>query len=322
MPEVAVAVVVTPKFSPFHLSIPSIIFGHERYAAGRFRLRLCAEVAGQVASDSGFSVYTEHGLEGLADADMIIVPYWPDPDQLPSQRMQDALRSAHQRGAMIVGLCLGTYVLAYSGLLDGHKAATHWEFEADFSRRFPTIQLDTHALYVEGDNLVTSAGTAAALDCCLHLVRRYYGSQVANGIARSMVVPPYREGGQAQFIEQPIPVTTRDSLINGLLDHLRRHLQDPHTIDSLAEHVCMSRRSFTRHFLRATGMSVNDWLNAERLQFSQRLLETTSHSIEIIAGMAGFNSAVTYRQQFKKQFQVSPQDWRRTFQGREYPING
>ncbi|AJQ97479.1 GlxA family transcriptional regulator [Gynuella sunshinyii] len=322
MPEIAVAVIVTPGFSPFHLSIPSIIFGHERYAAGRFSLRLCAEVAGQIASDSGFSVHTEYGLEALADADMIIVPYWPDPDQLPSQLMQDALRRAHQRGAMVVGLCLGTYVLAYSGLLDGHKAATHWEYEADFCHRFPTVQLDTYALYVEDGGLVTSAGTAAALDCCLHLVRRYYGSQVANGIARSMVIPPYREGGQAQFIERPIPVTSRDSHINALLDYLRRNLQQAHTIDSLAEHVCMSRRTFTRHFLRATGMSVNDWLNSERLQFSQRLLESTGHSIEIIAGMAGFNSAVTYRQQFKKQFQVSPQDWRRTFQGREHSIDG
>ena len=200
---------------------------------------------------------------------------------------------ARDNGAEIVGLCLGLFVLAYAGLLDGKRAATHWEFEHQFQSLFPHVQLDINALYVDDGNIITSAGTAAALDCCLYIIRR--------------------EGGQAQFIAQPVPKDTRDGRINCLIDYLQQHITEPHSLDSLAEVVSMSRRTLTRHFIKATGMSVADWLTAERLRRSQILLEAGNMPIERVAELVGFNSAVTWRQQFKARFGVSPAEWRKTF---------
>ncbi len=227
--------------------------------------------------------------------------------------MIEALIRCHERGAHVVGLCYGTYALAYAGLLDGKRASTHWLAEQDFSGRFPKVKLDTNALYVEEDRLVTSAGTAAGLDCCLFLVREYYGAQIANKVARVMVVAPHREGGQAQFIEQPVAVSTQDAHINRLLDYLRAHLASSHTIDELAARTAMSRRTFTRHFQRATGMTVVEWLVNERLRRGSELLETTSLSVETIAERVGFHTATSFRQHFKQRHQVSPRDWRKTF---------
>jgi len=179
------------------------------------------------------------------------------------------------------------------------------------------VHLDNNSLYTTDDRLVTSAGTAAGLDCCLNIVREHCGSTVANRAARRMVVPPYREGGQAQFIERPVPVNTRDEKINELIEYLRRNLDKPHDLDALAGFVNMSRRTFTRHFLKATGITVGEWLNAQRLQRSQELLETTSISIEGVAEMAGFQSPVSFRQSFRARFNVSPREWRRAFRGPE-----
>jgi transcriptional regulator GlxA family with amidase domain len=204
-------------------------------------------------------------------------------------------------------------VLAYAGILDGKRAATHWEFERQFQVQFPQVQLDINALYVDDDNIITSAGTAAALDCCLYIIRQRFGSVIANRIARRMIVPPHREGGQAQFIAQPVPENTRDARINCLIDYLQRHITQPHSLNTLAEVVAMSRRTLTRHFAKATGMTVAAWLTAERLRRSQLLLETSNLPIEAVAEQVGFVSAVTYRQQFKARFGVSPAEWRKTF---------
>ena len=206
-----------------------------------------------------------------------------------------------------------TFVLGYAGLLDGRRAATHWEFEQDFQRRFPQVQLDINALYVDDQRIITSAGTAAALDCCLYIIRQRFGSLAANQIARRMIVSPHREGGQAQFIAQPVPKNTRDARINCLLDYLQQHIAEPHSLDSLARVVAMSRRTLTRHFARATGMSITDWLTAERLRRSQTLLEAGDLPVEQVAEAVGYLSAVTWRQQFKARFGVSPTEWRRTF---------
>ena len=206
-------------------------------------------------------------------------------------------------------------MLAYSGLLDGKSAATHWKYEEDFKSRFPEIHLNTNVLYVDEDGLITSAGTAAGLDCCLYVVREIYGRAFANAIARHMVVSPHREGGQAQFIDRPVPDTSDDSRISRLLEDLRENLSQPHGLDSLAAAVMMSRRTFTRHFQKATGMSVVEWLTAARLHRSQELLELTTHSVDDIAFMAGFLSPVSFRKYFKARFGVSPSTWRKTFQG-------
>ncbi|WP_187488420.1 GlxA family transcriptional regulator [Duffyella gerundensis] len=315
MSALTVAVVITPGFSPFHFSVPCILFGNAMPDPQLFNVEICAEQPGTVLSDIGLSMNVEHGLERLAVADIVIVPFWHNPDERPAQALLDALTHAWQRGAEVVGLCLGTYVLAYAGLLDHHRAATHWEYERDFSARFPAVHLDSNSLYTCDERLITSAGTAAGIDCCLNIIRQHYGAAVANRVARRMVVPPYREGGQAQFIERPLPENTRDAKINALMDYLRRNLDQLHDLDSLARFVNMSRRTLTRHFLKATGTSLGEWLNAERLQRSQELLETTDNSIESVAAMAGFQSPISFRQSFKARFGVSPSEWRRTFRG-------
>ncbi|ANC40969.1 AraC family transcriptional regulator [Hafnia alvei] len=316
MPSLSVAVVATPGVSPFHFSIPFMIFGRA-VEPDLFNVSICAEEAGPVRSDMGFTIDVPHGLELLRIADIIVIPYWNHPDEKPSERLLIGLRDAWHRGAEIVGLCLGAYVLAYSGLLDDRRAATHWEFEQDFRNRFPCIRLDNNALYTTDERLITSAGTAAGIDCCLNIIREHYGSQAANHAARRMVVPPYREGGQAQFIEHPVPTNTRDEKINELLDYIRSNLARPHDLKALASLVNMSRRTFTRHFLKTTGVTVGVWINVQRLQRSQELLETTSASIESVSELAGFQSPVSFRQSFKARFNVSPSEWRRAFRGPE-----
>lgn len=315
MSALTVAVIATAGFSPFHFSVPCIIFGQSMPQPDLFCLEICAEQPGIVLSDIGLSMNIKHGLELLDVADIVIVPFWRHPEERPSQALLDALIKAWQRGAEVVGLCLGAYVLAYSGLLDKHRAATHWEYEQDFIGRFPAVHLDCNSLYTTDDRLITSAGTAAGIDCCLNIIREHYGSVVANRVARRMVVPPYREGGQAQFIERPVPVSTRDGKMNELIEYLRRNLNKPHDLDSLASFVSMSRRTLTRHFLKATGTTLGEWLNAERLQRSQELLETTNSSIESVADMTGFQSPVSFRQSFKARFGISPSEWRRAFRG-------
>jgi transcriptional regulator GlxA family with amidase domain len=206
-------------------------------------------------------------------------------------------------------------VLAEAGLLDGRQATTHWAFAEDFARRYPRVHLNADVLYVDAGNIVTSAGTAAGIDCCLHMLRQRFGAETANAVARRLVVPPHRQGGQAQFIAQPMPATAHDSRLAGLIDWVRANLQQPHSLDSLAEKSLMSRRSFTRHFRDLTGSTVGNWLLGERLALSQRLLETTDQSVESIAALAGFGSPVSLRHHFRQAYGISPSTWRQNFKG-------
>ncbi|WP_120512376.1 GlxA family transcriptional regulator [Photobacterium salinisoli] len=308
-----VAVIAFNQFSTFHFSVPCIIFDDILPDMKLFNLTICAGEPGQIRSSHGLIIDAPSGLDGLNNADIIIVPYWRKSSEQPNSALLDALRKAHARGAQIVGLCLGTYVLAYAGLLHHRRASTHWEFEQDFSQRFPDTILDTNALYVDDGSVVTSAGTAAGLDCCLYLLRQRYGSAIANKVARRMVIPPHRDGGQAQFIERPVPATTQDERINRLLAYLRGTLDQHHELDSLAERVMMTRRTFTRHFQKATGASVGEWLLSERLQRSQELLESTTLPIESVAAQVGFTSATSFRDHFKKKCNVTPSEWRKSF---------
>ncbi len=252
---------------------------------------------------------------GAEKADVIVVPSWRDVDEAAPGPLLKALREAHARGAQIVGLCLGAHVLAEAGLLDGRRATTHWEYAKSFAQRFPTVDVDPDVLYVEDGNVLTSAGTAAGIDACLHLLRKQLGAVEANRVARRLVVPPHREGGQAQFIEQPLPRTAGGARLAHLIDDVRKRLQEQHTLDSLAIDAKMSRRTFTRHFKGLTGTSVQSWLLAERLAFSQRLLERTDQSVENVSDMAGFGSVVSLRHHFRRAFGVSPMTWRRNFGG-------
>nr|WP_279716454.1 helix-turn-helix domain-containing protein [Chelonobacter oris] len=309
-----VALVAYPDFSPFLFSVPYMIFGEEMLPGQKLFDLLTVSPSSELSCvGNGLNLQAKCGPEALQNADIIIIPGWHNIDETPSNDFLLALQQAYQRGAHLVGLCLGTYVLAYAGLLDGKKAATHWEAEADFSRRFPQVRLDANALYVEEQRILTSAGTGAGLDCCLHLVREYHGSRTANKIARRMVIAPHRDGGQAQFIERPLPQSTQDVQINQLLAYLRENPTQSHSLEQLAQRAAMSRRTFTRHFHKATGMSVGEWLLAERLQRVQLLLETTALSIEQVAEQAGFNSGSSLRDHFKRRFNLSPTAWRKIF---------
>ncbi|HCF2339826.1 helix-turn-helix domain-containing protein [Pseudomonas paraeruginosa] len=315
MPRQSVAVVAFDRISPFHLSVPCLVFGQECYdpCAQAFDLRVCAAEPGRLRTTVGFAIETGVGLEALADAQTIIVPSWRDPHERPPQALLQALVAARARGAQLVGLCLGAFVLAEAGLLDGRRATTHWMWADDFAARFPAVRVEPDVLYIEDDGLLTSAGTVAGIDCCLHLVRQRLGAQTTNHLARRLVVAPHRQGGQAQFIEQPLPDSAQDGRLGDLLVWLRQNLDQPHSLDSLARRVLMSRRTFTRHFRQLTGTTVSQWLQAERLALAQRLLETTEHSVQAIAELAGFGSAVSLRQRFSAAFGVPPLGYRRAF---------
>ncbi len=309
---VRVTLMAIPGVSAFHLSVPLAIFEMAFDEAPAFTVRIAVDPA--EPDDAGrFSLSTDGGLALLDDADVVIVAGWVDVARAPSAALQDALRRAHARGAYVVGLCYGAYALAYAGLLDGRRASTHWLAEADFQQRFPDVVLDINALYVDEARLVTSAGTAAGLDCCLHLVRAIRGARAANRVARAMVLAPHREGGQAQFIEQPVADDRRDTVLGALLADLRADLGQDVSIDTLASSAAMSRRTFTRRFGKATGMSVARWIDAERLRKAKDLLETTRLPIDHVAERSGFRSAVSFRQAFKRAMQVSPSEWRRAF---------
>ncbi|MBB4845206.1 transcriptional regulator GlxA family with amidase domain [Paucibacter oligotrophus] len=308
-----VAVLAFDQISAFHLAVPCAVFGEAQAGVPAFDVRVCAAEPGRLRSTAGFALQPDFGLAVLRRADIVIVPSWRDPGEAVPAALLKALQAAHRRGAQIVGLCLGAYVLAEAGLLAGCRATTHWAYAQDFARRFPQIAVEVDVLYIEEGQVLTSAGTAAGIDACLHLLRRRCGSQLANSVARRLVVPPHRQGGQAQYIEQAVPLRARESKLSALLDEVRAKLDQPHSLDSLAARALMSRRSFTRHFQQLTGSTVGEWLLRERLSYCQRLLEGGDQSVEVVAAQAGFGSAASLRLHFHKAFAVSPSAWRRSF---------
>lgn len=217
----------------------------------------------------------------------------------------------------MVGLCLGSFPLAEAGLLDGKTATTHWEAAETLAKRFLKVKVDSDVLYVAGEDVLTSAGVAAGLDCCLHLLREICGAEVANRMARRLVVAPHRQGGQAQFIERPVPQTHSDNRFSQVLEWITENLEKEHSIDSLAQRAAMSRRNFTRHFRQATGTSVKQWLLGQRLAHAQRMLESGDASIEVVAMEAGFGSALSLRQHFRSAFRTSPSTYRASFRENE-----
>lgn len=310
---VSIAVVAFDRISPFHLAVPCVVFGEKHPGCPTFDFMVCRTDAGRLRTSGGFDIAARYSLSALRKADIIIVPSWRDTAEKPPTALLTALDSAYARGAKIVGLCLGAYVLAEAGLLDGRSATTHWAYAQDFAERYPQVRLDSDVLYVEDHGIVTSAGTAAGLDCCLYLLRQIHGSQVANSVARRLVIPPHRQGGQAQFIEQPIPNTPADCRLSELFAWVRGNLALAHSVDSLAERALMSRRTFTRQFKQLTGMGCVSWLLAERLAYAQRLLESTSGSIDVVAERAGFGSPESLRLHFRRQFGIAPTEWRKQF---------
>ncbi len=311
-----VAVVAFDGISPFHLSVPCLVFGEDRSVIGvpPFRLLVCATQTGRLRTSAGFDIDVAHDLSALRRAQIVIVPSWRDTAEKPPAALLDALRRAHRRGAQIVGLCLGAFVVADAGLLDGRGATTHWAYAGAFAARYPAVRLDPDVLYLDHGDVLTSAGTAASLDCCLHLLRQRCGAEIAHRVARRLVVAPHREGGQAQFIEQPLPTAQRGDKLQALLGWIVQHLDQAHSVDSLASRVAMSRRTFTRRFRQTTGTTLLQWLLSQRLARARRLLETTDRAVEWVALEAGFGSAVSLRQHFAASLGTSPTRYRSQFQ--------
>jgi transcriptional regulator GlxA family with amidase domain len=311
-----IAVVAFHGISPFQVAAPCLVFGADLRELGvpQFDLRVVAVEPAPLRTAAGFSIHTPHGLAALRRADVVIVPSWRHlhSDEPPAPLLR-ALRAAHARGATVVGLCTGAFVLAAAGLLDGRRATTHWRWAAAFAARHPAVNLDPSVLYVDEGSVVTSAGIAAGLDCCLHLLRRWCGAEVANRVARRLVLAPHRRGGQAQFIEQPMPPPDADARLQDLLQWLLAHIGERHDLDTLARRVAMSRRTFTRQFQKATGTSVVQWLTHQRLMLAGRLLETTDRPVESIAADAGFGSALSLRQHFGARYGMPPAAYRRQY---------
>ena len=298
----------------FEFSCAAEVFGLPRpeFGAGWYRFETCSPRARRVRSQYGLSIAVDGGLERLAEAGTVIVPGWQGADVPVPQTVIDALRAAHARGARLLSICSGVFVLAASGLLDGRRATTHWRYAEALRLRYPRIEVDPAVLYVDEGQILSSAGSAAGLDLCLHLIRRDHGPAIANQVARRLVIPPHREGGQAQFLEQPVARTESGSL-SVLMDKAMRRLAEPLPISELARMATTSERTLMRRFRSATGMSPADWLTRMRVDRARQLLETTALSIDRIATQTGFGTATTLRHHFRRKLGVSPNDYRRRF---------
>lgn len=311
---IKVAVIAFDGITPFHLSVPSLVFEAELGSAAEvsFVVTVCAVNEGPL-STSRFTILAEHNLSVLNDADIVIMPSWYEDYRSAPAVLLDALSAAYERGAKMVGLCLGAFPLAQAGLLSGKSATTHWLAADELARRYPDINVKPEVLYVDEGSIITSGGVAAGLDCCLHILRQMVGAEAANRAARRLLIAPHRDGGQAQFIERPLPVSGSDNRLSQVLDWVGHHLDEPHNVDSLAERAAMSRRNFTRHFRQLTGTSFKQWLLSQRLSYAQRMLESSDASIESISQAAGFGTALSLRQHFKNSFRTSPSIYRRLF---------
>ena len=259
-----------------------------------------------------FRLEPDRGLDQLARAGTVIVPALADADDEPPADLVDAVRAAHEAGARVASLCTGAFVLAAAGLLDGQRATTHWAHTEALAARYPEVLVDPDVLYVDGGSVLTSAGKAAAMDLCLHLVRADHGASVANTVARRLVVPPHRAGGQAQFVTSPVPARDGHSL-GELFPWVAARLDHPLTVEDLARQANMSSRNLGRHFRSVTGTTPLQWLLTQRIRRAQELLETTNDSVEAIAAAAGMGTATTLRRHFNRTVGVPPDAYRRTF---------
>lgn len=313
-----VAVLAVDGVIPFELSVPSRIFRAAQGPGGEplYDVVTCTVDGRPVATAADYSIAVEHDASVLASADTVVVPAaeWfaglTDADSLPA-----GLAAALARirpGTRIVSICIGTYVLAAAGLLDGRPATTHWRDAERFAAAFPKVRMDADVLFVDDGDVLTSAGAAAGVDLCLHLVRRDHGSRVANQVARACVVPPWRDGGQAQYVEHPVPEPSSVGTAPTRAWAMTR-LGTPLRLDDLADHAGMSRRTFTRHFRQEVGLSPGQWLTQQRIALARQLLESTDLPVDRVADRAGFGTAASFRQHLQAAVGVSPHAYRRTF---------
>lgn len=319
-----VALLVLDSTAPFELGLIHEVFGVDRTDDGvpPFDLRICGPRPGELISfgavATGMQIVVPHGLEVLQDADLIAIPaYQQDSDGMTlagrtAPRVHEALQAAHARGAHLLSVCSGAFLLGEAGLLDGRACTTHWRHAAELQQRVPTARVDPDVLFVEDGTIITSAGTAAGIDACLHLVRSELGAEVATRIARRMVVPPQRDGGQRQYIDLPVPECMGDSL-QPVLEFMVEHLGEEHSVGALSARAAMSTRTFARRFAAETGTTPGKWLTLQRLGQARRLLEETELTVEQVAARCGYSSAALLRHHFTRAVGLPPQQYRRQF---------
>lgn len=318
----SVAILAYDGMSGFESGVAAEIFGmtelSERFSAGLispwYSVKLCSEQP-EIRLLGGATVRTSYGLDDLAAADTVVIPSVSDVAQPISPELVSAIRAADSREARLVSICSGAFALAAAGVLDGRSATTHWIYVDLLRERYPAITIDPAPLYVDNGRVLTSAGCAAGLDLCLHIVRSDHGARVANDVARRLVIAPHRGGGQAQYIETPVPEPTTDGRIAAGMAWALENLDSTITLDDLAAQSTMSRRSYLRQFAKANGTTPIKWLTAQRIQASLALLESSSFSVEQIADRVGFDSPVTYRYHFVRQMRTTPSEYRACFTG-------
>ncbi|OQP87499.1 hypothetical protein BTR14_06120 [Rhizobium rhizosphaerae] len=302
-----IAVLAYDRISPFMLSTPLAVFA-EPFLAGGHQLEICAATP-RLSATAGLHIEAPAALDASLLADVVILPGWRDAQEPVSPDIVAVLRAAGERGALVVGLCLGAFGLAEAGLLDGRRATTHWARAELFAARYPAIDVDPGALFIDEGPVLTSAGIAAGLDCCLHLLARLSGIGEAHRVARHLVVAPQRGGAQPQLLERPVPGTSADRRVAGLLESLRADPLEAPSLDTLAQRAGMSRRSLTRHIRAQTGGSLGDWLKRVRLARAQDLLAAGGRGLEDVAARAGFVDAQALRAAFRQELGLTPRQW-------------
>jgi transcriptional regulator GlxA family with amidase domain len=314
-----VAVVVLNGFSPFELGVVCEVFGTDRSDEGLpgYDFAVVAGEPGPLRSETGFTLQTPFGLERIKQADLIAVPAMCDDvahcasGQFPEPLLA-TLRDGVNRGARVLSVCTGAFILGAAGLLDRRRCTTHWRHARELARLFPSAQVDPSVLYVDDDPVITSAGTAAGIDACLYLVRKEQGSRVANAIARRMVVPPHRDGGQAQYVERPVAEPTADTL-SDIIGWMELHLGEQVTVGEMARRAAMSARTFARRFVQETGTTPQRWLTGQRILLAQQLLEETDATVDVVADQSGFGNATALRHHFRLWRATTPHAYRRQF---------
>jgi AraC family transcriptional regulator, transcriptional activator FtrA len=317
-PVHAVGLVLAEGFAAFELGVACEVFGDDRWVAPGepwYQLFICGDSATPLMSDGGFALVLPYGLDILEQVDTVIVAPTYRPSEVPDT-VFSALRRAHDRGCRILSLCGGAFVLAEAGLLDGRRAATHWTECEALARSYPELSVDPDVLFVDEGDILTGAGSAAGIDLCLHIVRQDYGSEVAAQLARQLVVPPQRDGGQAQYIEEPLPRLDHADLLADTVAWMQAHLDEPLSVEALAGRAAMSPRTFARRFQAATGTTPHRWLQTQRVRLAQRLLETTDLPVELVAAQCGLSTAGNLRKHFGRVVHTSPQAYRQAFRHR------
>jgi AraC family transcriptional regulator, transcriptional activator FtrA len=313
-----VAVIALDRVAPFELGVACEVFGTDRSADGfpLYDFAVCTADGRPVRTSAGFDVVPHADLGPVEEADLVIVPAYSDRGVPAPASLLAALHRAADRGAQLLSVCSGAFLFGEAGLLDGRRCTTHWKYVDELQRRFPLAEVECNSLYVTDGNVLTSAGTAAGIDACLHLVRREHGSALATRLARRMVVPPHRDGGQVQYVETPIPRTPDAPTLEPILSWLIGNLDKQVTVDDLAERAHMAARTFARRFRAETGTTPHDWITNQRVLLARRLLEETDLGVEAIAVRSGFGDAATMRHHFARRLHATPQAYRGTFRDR------